>query len=1093
MLFVRDYLGDGRIDRGGDAPHAPLVSVVLPTYSRCRNGLLKRAIDSVLAQTMADFELIVMDDGSRDGSSDLIARCREGDRRVVHVRHERNSGLPALRVNEGITLARGRYVAFQFDDDEWLPHALEILTAAAARHGDSAVIVGSALWHRRDGTYRLPNMEPTLANLSRDNCIANNCVLVPRGLFDRYGMYDCHIAMRGLCDYDLWLRLIEHVPFVILDEVVAEVHAQQEGSMELTVSNDLRLVRYIRDIPRDHLLTPDRWRDYEIDSLQISGVALSADRRRRLYEEQVVPYYLRMRHHFPAVERLPSRCPDRLPRDATLYSEDRYTRPILLMRGLDALSARRGAFKIHHQHPLQIDLESIRSGTDAVLLDRLYGPAAEVIARAARESGQPVAYLLPDGDLPDRRLPTGVVAGADAVWVADEPLARSVHAYNRRTVPHVGGIEPEWLPEHPPRREAGRPIRIGCAVGLHVDGLDFLRDALARIAEEFGAGVDLLAPAGADDAGSSRDGAPAAERRTSSYFERLGRLRGAGPDILLAPSPARPSGPAPGPYHEAAVAGALGIFSDVSPNATLPGGETCLKAVDTAEGWAEALRRAITMPAGDFDRMRAACLAHVREAYTATALIDHYEATWRATEFHHLTRDKRGHDGRPSVAYVLPSPDIEGAEAPMRRRLELVRSYGVRPVLVLPESARGSEALAMVRAELDGLGIPLVFAAYPTAAGRQDPRHPAGAGEADGLAALLRGLGPALVHSSTPLPDVGRVCRELGIPHVASLPGPGGPRAPDAAAGDPDAPWCNVVQSDSIHGARRWRDLMGVESLCARPPVPGSFFDLGRRRVASEHPTPAGAGPVPPRPMRVALPAGPGPRGGQLAAISAVEALRGEGTVIDLFIINSKYIDTMYFKRFCNYIKLHPSGTVRFIEPGREAAAALREADILLCVAPPGGLPAALGEAMAAGVLIVAIPVGGVPELIVDGISGLLCPGPSEADIREGLRRAAGLSDEERARIAAQARRVALSEFHPHRAAHDLFATYTRAIRDRREPGLPDPAPARSPHAPRPPQGLAAVPSGTPRARSFGSPGRDRGDDGSGPEGSFMAQLLHEP
>ena len=72
MLFVRDYLGDQSIQRRQDAPSDPIVSVILPTYSRNQNGLLKRAIDSILSQTFTNFELIVMDDGSRDGSSDLI-------------------------------------------------------------------------------------------------------------------------------------------------------------------------------------------------------------------------------------------------------------------------------------------------------------------------------------------------------------------------------------------------------------------------------------------------------------------------------------------------------------------------------------------------------------------------------------------------------------------------------------------------------------------------------------------------------------------------------------------------------------------------------------------------------------------------------------------------------------------------------------------------------------------------------------------------------------------------------------------------------------------------------------------------------------
>src|SRR4051812_39946679 len=108
MLFVRDFLGDERVLRHAQGPARPLVSVILPTYSRFRSGLLRRSIESVLAQTFRDFELIVMDDGSTDGTDAYIECLRESDPRIVHVRHDRNTGgLPALRVNEGIELARG--------------------------------------------------------------------------------------------------------------------------------------------------------------------------------------------------------------------------------------------------------------------------------------------------------------------------------------------------------------------------------------------------------------------------------------------------------------------------------------------------------------------------------------------------------------------------------------------------------------------------------------------------------------------------------------------------------------------------------------------------------------------------------------------------------------------------------------------------------------------------------------------------------------------------------------------------------------------------------------------------------------------------
>ena len=106
MLFVRDFLTDQRVFRASGAPERPAVSVILPTWRRCAGGLLQRAVGSVLSQGLGDLELIVVDDGSTDGTADLLAEIQAADARLVHVRHELNCGLPALRVNEGIELAR---------------------------------------------------------------------------------------------------------------------------------------------------------------------------------------------------------------------------------------------------------------------------------------------------------------------------------------------------------------------------------------------------------------------------------------------------------------------------------------------------------------------------------------------------------------------------------------------------------------------------------------------------------------------------------------------------------------------------------------------------------------------------------------------------------------------------------------------------------------------------------------------------------------------------------------------------------------------------------------------------------------------------
>ena len=104
-------------DAAGSGP--PRISVVIPTRNRAE--LLPRAVGSVLAQTWTDFELLIVDDHSTDETPAVTARFADG--RIRSFRHERNSG-QSKALNTGIEHARGEYVAFLDDDDEWLPGKL---------------------------------------------------------------------------------------------------------------------------------------------------------------------------------------------------------------------------------------------------------------------------------------------------------------------------------------------------------------------------------------------------------------------------------------------------------------------------------------------------------------------------------------------------------------------------------------------------------------------------------------------------------------------------------------------------------------------------------------------------------------------------------------------------------------------------------------------------------------------------------------------------------------------------------------------------------------------------------------------------------
>lgn len=99
---------------------SPLVSVILPTYNRA--AVLDVALRSVLAQTMSDLELIIVDDGSTDTTDSLVSSY--SDSRVRYIRLAGNSGCAVAR-NVGLQAAAGEWVAFQDSDDEWLPDKLE--------------------------------------------------------------------------------------------------------------------------------------------------------------------------------------------------------------------------------------------------------------------------------------------------------------------------------------------------------------------------------------------------------------------------------------------------------------------------------------------------------------------------------------------------------------------------------------------------------------------------------------------------------------------------------------------------------------------------------------------------------------------------------------------------------------------------------------------------------------------------------------------------------------------------------------------------------------------------------------------------------
>ncbi|MBD2864807.1 glycosyltransferase, partial [Paenibacillus oceani] len=266
----------------------PIISVILPTFCRGNNGLLKRAIDSVINQSFKEWELIIVDDGSIDKTRQVVESYLNNENRIIYIRNNINSSLPALRVNQGIMHARGDYIAYQFDDDLWFNNALQDLYNEIIKLDTPSLVYGKCQFIDVISKEEIVFGENFNFNqLHLTNLIANNTVLHSKELPFRYGGYDCHVVMKRLCDWDLWLRWAEVVPFVHVDSIVSCVEANQEGSLGRTSLFDSLIIRYMQNVNRANILGIDRIKEYVVDDLSMFN---KDSLKEMIYREHIMPW-----------------------------------------------------------------------------------------------------------------------------------------------------------------------------------------------------------------------------------------------------------------------------------------------------------------------------------------------------------------------------------------------------------------------------------------------------------------------------------------------------------------------------------------------------------------------------------------------------------------------------------------------------------------------------------------------------------------------------------------------------------------------------------------------------------------------------------
>lgn len=179
------------------------VSVIIPAYNQ--GHYLGEAIESVLSQTYQDFEIIVVDDGSADNTSEVAQGF--ADPRIKYV-YQENAGLSAAR-NTGIRYASGAYLTYLDSDDCFLPRKLELLLQAFTADPDLGFVAGQAILIDEHGeplhrVFDTPLPEDS-AQLLLGNPLHVGAVMVRRSWQERVGFFD--VSLRSYEDWDMWLRL----------------------------------------------------------------------------------------------------------------------------------------------------------------------------------------------------------------------------------------------------------------------------------------------------------------------------------------------------------------------------------------------------------------------------------------------------------------------------------------------------------------------------------------------------------------------------------------------------------------------------------------------------------------------------------------------------------------------------------------------------------------------------------------------------------------------------------------------------------------------------------------------------------------------
>ena len=227
------------------------VTVIIPTYNRAH--LIAETIHSVLDQTYRNFEIIVIDDGSTDNTSEIIKSLGHGNR--IKYIYKEHCGIPGRMRNIGIANSAGSLIAFLDSDDSWLPHKLEAQVRYLTNHPEADVVYSDFYFYRSSANQChneecISTVDCQSGNIWKNlfmHCfIPTLTVILRRKCLNSNSPFHEGTETIGTEDYDLWLRLAVANCFAFIPAKLAKYRISPEGIGKTSVKHITNILNVIR-------------------------------------------------------------------------------------------------------------------------------------------------------------------------------------------------------------------------------------------------------------------------------------------------------------------------------------------------------------------------------------------------------------------------------------------------------------------------------------------------------------------------------------------------------------------------------------------------------------------------------------------------------------------------------------------------------------------------------------------------------------------------------------------------------------------------------------------------------------------------------